>query len=598
MAYTADRADVRSHRASPAQRRFRFTPWIIGGLVVALVGAGGAYAAAKLVKSSCTGSVTAAVVASPATATLLEGLATKWSETDPVVAGQCAHVSVTGRDTAVMAQALGTEWDAKTGAAPDVWVPDSSAWVRRASTAAIAERMMPDLQPSLARSPTVLAMPKPMAEALGWPDGELSWQDMINKVAADPQGWAKYNKAEWGKFKFGMSDPLQSTAGLLALMAILDGNDDGEVTPDEQATLAKLKQERAVYTNTTGQLLEGLAAADKQGAAQGLQYVSAFPALEQDVLTYNKANPHTPLVAVYPSNGSADADNPYLILEAPWAKKDKQEVAKAFLAFARGPEGRKVFLDAGFRDPNRVGGSALSGNASFSARIKTVPRAVLLPESVKQSMDTWTALTRPTNVLLVLDVSGSMNEAVPGTGKTRMQLAREAAHAAVTLFDADVSAGLWSFSSRQAGNQDYKPLVPIGKVGEAVAGKTTRRDQMVAAIDKLTAVGDTGLYDTAAAAQQAVVDAFQPGATNLVVLMTDGTNDDPTGGLNLDQLRAKLQANAASDKKVPIVTVGYGNDADFAALQDISRTSGGTLYTSKTAFDINDVLLTAIFGRV
>ncbi|WP_426514381.1 substrate-binding and VWA domain-containing protein [Dactylosporangium sp. McL0621] len=587
---------MRSHRRSPAQDHFRGTPWIVGGLVAALVAGGGWFAYGKLTTTSCTGTVTASVVASPATATLLEDLATKWSATDPAVAGQCVHVAVSARDTAVMAQALGTEWDAKTGTPPDVWVPDSTAWVRRASTAAIAERMMPDLQPSLARTPSVLAMPKPMAEALGWPDGELSWQDLINKVAADPQGWAKYNQAGWGQFKLGMSDPLQSTAGLLALMAILDGNDDGEVTPDEQATLAKLKSERAVYTDTTAQLLDGLSKADRAGADAGLRYVSAFPALEQDVLTYNKANPHTPLVAVYPSNGSADADNPYLILEAPWASKDKQDAAKAFLAYARGPEGRKVFLDAGFRDPNRVAGTALSGS-TFAARIKTVPRAVLLPESVKQSMDTWTALTRPTNVLLVLDVSGSMNEQVPGTGKTRMQLAKDAAHGAVALFDGNVDAGLWVFSTKQNGTTDYKQLVPIGRVGDSVGGKP-RRDQMTTSIDKLAATGDTGLYDTAAAAQQAVADAYRPGATNLVVLMTDGKNDDSTGGLNLDQLREKLQANAGSDKKVPIVTVGYGNDADFASLQEISRVSGGTLYTSKTAFDINEVLLTAIFGKV
>ncbi|WP_238019939.1 substrate-binding and VWA domain-containing protein [Dactylosporangium sp. AC04546] len=595
MAYTAERADVRSHRRSPAQRRFRFTPWIIGGLVVVLAGAGGFIAWNKLVANACSGDVTATIVASPSTATLLEGLAAKWEATDPAVAGQCAHVAVTARETAVMAQALGTEWDNKTGTPPDVWVPDSTAWVRRASTAAIAERMMPDLQPSLARTPSVLAMPKPMAEALGWPGGELSWQDLINTVAADPAGWSKYQKPDWGAFKFGMTDPLQSTSGLLALMAILDGNDDGEVTPEEQATLAKLKQQRAVYTNTTAQLLDGLSKADKQGGA--LQYVSAFPALEQDVLTYNKANPKVPLVAVYPSNGSADADNPYLVLEAPWAQKDKQDVAKAFLTYLRGPDGRKVFLDAGFRDPNRAAGAPLTGNAAFSAKIKTVPRAVLLPESVKQSMDSWTALTRPTNVLLVLDVSGSMAEQVPGTGKTRMQLAKEAARGAVQLFDGEVDAGLWVFSTKQNGVQDYKQLIPIGRIADQVAGKP-RRDQMVAAIDKLTPIGDTGLYDTAAAAQQAVVDAYKPGATNLVVLMTDGKNDDSTGGLTLDALRTKLQANAGSEKKVPVVTVGYGNDADFAALQEISRVSGGTLYTSKTAFDINEVLMTAIFGKV
>src|SRR3954471_19474629 len=104
MAHPADRADVRSHRRSPAQHRFRFTPWIIGGLVVVLAGAGGYLAFARLAQTTWTGSGPASGVASPATATLLEGLATTWAETDPTVAGQCVHVSVSARDTAVMAQ--------------------------------------------------------------------------------------------------------------------------------------------------------------------------------------------------------------------------------------------------------------------------------------------------------------------------------------------------------------------------------------------------------------------------------------------------------------------------------------------------------------
>jgi Ca-activated chloride channel family protein len=394
-----------------------------------------------------------------------------------------------------------------------------------------------------------------------------------------------------------MTDPLTSTAGLLSLMAILDLNDDGEVSADEQATVFKLKQLRAIYTETTAQITTELSKADQQGTEAALKYVSAFPALEQDVLNYNRGNPKMPLVAVYPSNGSGDADNPFLVLDAPWADKQRQDVAKAFLAYARGPVGKKAFLDAGFRDANRVAGQPLTGNAAFAPKIKTVPRAVLLPESVKQSMDTWTALTRPTNVLLVLDISGSMNEQVPGTGKTRLQLAKDAARGAVGLFADDVTAGLWVFSTKQQGNTDWRSVVPLGKVSDEVAGKP-RRDQMISSIDKLAAIGDTGLYDTVAAAQQAVADAYKPGATNLVVLMTDGKNDDSTGGLSLDALRAKLDANAKSDKKVPVVTVGYGDDADFVALQDISRVSGGSLYTSKTAFDINQVLLTAIFGRV
>ena len=232
MANTARTANVRSHRRGASGRRLPIAPWIIAAVIVVLMGGAGAYGVSFLLKNGCTGSVKANIVAAPATATLLEGLARGWADTSPAVGDACASVEIAGRDTAIMAQSLGTDWDSKAGAPPDVWVPDSTAWVRRASTAATAERMMPDLQPSLARTPAVIAMPRPMAEALGWPTGELSWQDLANKTAADPAGWGKYGKPEWGPFRFGMTDPLKSTAGLLSLMAVLDGNDDGEVSAE------------------------------------------------------------------------------------------------------------------------------------------------------------------------------------------------------------------------------------------------------------------------------------------------------------------------------------------------------------------------------
>jgi Ca-activated chloride channel family protein len=591
-------ATVRSHRRGGPRRQRRILPWVVIPLVLGLVagGLGGGYL--YLLRESCHGQARATIVSSPGMAPLLQGLATQWSQTGPAVGGICAGVEVTGRDSALMAQALGTDWDEKSnGPRPDVWVPDSTAWVRRASTAAIAERMMPDMQPSLARTPTVIAMPKPMAEALGWPDAKVSWQDLINKYAASPDGWKKLNKP-WGQFKFGMTDPLKSTAGLLALMAILDQNDDGEVTAEEQASVVKLKQVRAVYTDDTGQIFAELKKADAQGADAALRYLSAFPALEQDILAYNQANPHVPLVALYPTNGSGDADHPYLVLNAPGASRQRQDVARAFLAYARGPDGRKVFLAKGFRDSNRAPGAALTEVNGFAPRVVTLPRAVLLPESVQQTMDTWTALTRSSNVLLVLDVSGSMKTPVPGTSKTRLALAKEAATSAVSLFGDETAAGLWIFSTKQDGARDYRQLVPLGKLTEEVGGRT-RKDAMLAAIDRLTATGDTALYDTIAAAQQAVLDNFRRGATNLVVLLTDGKNDNPAGGLTLDQLRTKLaQTSADPAHRVPIVTVGYGEDADFAILQEISRITGAQSYSSKTSFDINQVLLTAIFGRV
>jgi Ca-activated chloride channel family protein len=594
-------AAVRSHRRGGPRRRLIVTPWIVFSVVGALSLAGLSVGYAYVVRGSCSGQVKATIISSPNIQPVIAALARGWQDTQPAVRGRCAAVEIVARDSAVLAQALGAngDWDTKTeGPPPDVWMPDSSVWVRRASTAAIAERMMPDLQPSVARTPAVIAMPKPMAEALGWPKVQLSWQEVINKFAGSPDGWKTFNK-DWGPFKFGMTDPLKSTAGLLALMAVLDGNDDGEVGPDEQNAVLKLKQVRAIYAASTDQIFSELRSADGQGQDAALKYVSAFPALEQDVLTYNQNNPKVPLVAIYPTNGSGDADYPYLALDAPWATRDRQAAAKSFLQYLRGPQGRSAFLNRGFRDSNRAAGKGLTEINGFAAKLATLPRAVLLADSVKQSMDTWTALTRPTNVLVVLDVSGSMNDPVPGTGRTKLALAKDAAKSAVSLFAGDTRAGLWAFSSKQDGTKPYRSLVPIGKIGDQVNGHG-RKDEMLSQIDRLQATGATGLYDTIAAAQQIVVDSFQSGSTNLVVLMTDGKNEPDGGaGISVDQLKDRLtQNNSDKNRRVPVVTVGYGEDADFAILQNISASTGATSYTSKTGFDINQVLLTAIFGRV
>ena len=207
-------------------------------------------------------------------------------------------------------------------------------------------------------------------------------------------------------------------------------------------------------------------------------------------------------------------------------------------------------------------------------------------------------MTRQTNLLLVLDVSGSMNSLVAGVGKTRLALAKAAAITAVQKFDGQANVGLWVFSTGLVGKRDYKALVPLGALGDTMPDGLTRQQDMIAAINQLSAGGNTGLYDTIAAAQAEVVANYKPGATNLVVLMTDGRNEDDTGGLNLDQLKLKLEKVRATSKNVPVITIGYGEDADYATLQDIHRTWGTASLSSKTSFDINQVLLAARFGAV
>ncbi len=588
-------ATVRSHRRGGPRRRLNVAPWIVISMVVVLVGAGLGGGYVWLIKQSCSGQVKATVIASPATAPILEGLSRQWATGEPSVDGRCASVVIETKDSAEVATALQNPWDAKVnGPAPDAWVPQSTAWVRKAASDADAERMIPDRQPSIARSPTVIAMPKPMAEKLGWPQKALTWQDII-AAAKNKDGWKAYGMPDWGPFKLGMTNPAVSTAGLLALTAILDADDDEEISSAEQDNLYQLKQGMALYTDRTEDILTEFARQSAQSPDAGLKYISAFPALEQDVLNHNLRNPKAPLVAIYP-NTSIEADHPFLVLNAEWSRTDAQKVATEFMAFVRGDVGEKQLLDAGFRDPNRVPGKDLTLQNGLAPQITALPRAVLLPDSVVRTVTTWTAATRSTNVLLVLDVSGSMNEVVPGFGKTRLVMAKKAASDAINLFGDDARVGLWVFSSALSGTRDYKIVVPLDKISNTVGGRT-RRAQLLAAVDGLVATNDTGLYDTVAAAQKALLDGYQQGSLNLVVVMTDGKNDDPTGGLSLEQLKAALTKNASdTGHKVPIATVAYGEKADFNALNEISTLTGGIAFESRESFDIQQVLQSAIFN--
>jgi len=167
---------VRSHRRGGPRRRVALAPWLITITVVALLGAGVTAGYAYFFRGGCTGDAVATVVVTPRIESIIKGLSGRWAETTPSVRDTCARVIIDARDSAEVSNALAGEWDTKTmGTPPDAWVPDSTAWVRRASADADAERIMPDLQPSLARTPTVIAMPKDMAQAAGMIGKPLKW---------------------------------------------------------------------------------------------------------------------------------------------------------------------------------------------------------------------------------------------------------------------------------------------------------------------------------------------------------------------------------------------------------------------------------------
>jgi Ca-activated chloride channel family protein len=255
----------------------------------------------------------------------------------------------------------------------------------------------------------------------------------------------------------------------------------------------------------------------------------------------------------------------------------------------KGDSGRTAVLDKGFRDSNRAAGPKLTPAKGVVTKLTALPRAVLLADAISKTVSYWNALTRPANVLLLLDVSGSMRDQVPGTGQTKLDLTKSAAQQALKMFGDDSQVGLWVFAAAAQGNAAYKELVKIGRLSEA-----DRRKKLTEEVNKLAPGGNTGMYDSIWAAHQAMTSAYASGSENIVVLLTDGA-DDNRSTLKLPELIDRLK-NADKAKPVKVITIPLGRQTDNQALTDITLATGVLRpYDASRAFDIERVLISALF---
>jgi Ca-activated chloride channel homolog len=566
------------------------------------------------------GSLPLHVVASPDQAGVITQAAAEYERRRPAVEDRCVDVQVRGTDSVEAAAALSTGWDESTqGARPDVWVPASSTWALQVALRQQASKqavLIPLEFPKVATTPMVMAMPKPMAQALGWPRRALSFGDLLGAVR-NPQGWGALGHPEWGAFKLGKTDPNLSTPGLEALIGAVFAA-TGQTTELSVETLVEqedqLRQvilglERAPGqdADTPATFLANLQQADQAGQALG--FVSAVPLDEKSVWDYNRGNasgleeitggrdkPKVPLVAVYPQEGTLEADHPWVVLRAPWVDEAKRQAAAGFLDYLRSEPIQARFQEAGFRTSEGRPGPQLS---EANGLLPDQPSRVLAPPAAKvvaAALESWNAARKRSNVLAVYDVSGSMKEEVPGTGgKTKIDIVKTAAGQALALFAPETNLGTWLFSSNLAGTRDWVESVPIGPTNARLPNGKSRRQVLTEALARLQATdGDTGLYDTTLAAFRTLQHSYAPQRINIVVLLTDGINDDPTGGIDKAELLRRLKAEQQKDRPVRIITIAYGANADARSLKQIADVTGGLAYVSRDPRDILRVFTDAI----
>jgi Ca-activated chloride channel family protein len=552
------------------------------------------------------------LAASSEKAALLKTIATDYNAGNHTAAGACVQVDVVSKASGGAAEALARGWDeAVDGPRPDVWSPASSSWavILRQRTSA---RDKPDLVPgdkpsdlpSVAQTPLVLAMPKPMAEALGYPAKPVGFGDLL-ALSRDPAGWGRHGHPEWGAFRLGKTNPNFSTSGLNATIgayfaATGVSSDLTAANVADPKTVAYVKGVEASvvhYGDTTLTFLSNLQAADDRG--QGLSYISACTIEEKSVWDYNEGNPTgdpktlgkhrkpgVPLVAIYPKEGTLFSDNPYVVLQAPWVDDAKRAAAADFLTYLQGDKPQQRFKDAAFRDykgraSDKV--SAKNGMDPSQPRLRLSPPAPAVLDLVQKS---WDSLRKRARVLEVIDVSGSMGEGVAKAGRTKLDLAKEAAVRALSQYSPDDEVGLWVFSSNVNGRPaPYVELVPIAPVRQNLAELSKR-------INSLVPNGGTALYATARASVSFVKQSFDPQRINAVIFLTDGKNEYQPD-TNLDSLLRDLVTEDESTA-VRVFTIGYGDDADLPTLSRIAAASRGASYDASDPASIDKVFTAVI----
>ncbi|MBA2560229.1 MAG: VWA domain-containing protein [Propionibacteriales bacterium] len=482
--------------------------------------------------------------------------------------GECVKVAVTASGSGTTAAEIARPAGQGLAAAlPDVWIPDSTLWVSIARASDVGAARTATKAVSVATSPVVIAMPRDRAESLGWPDAGPSWRELLGDNGSG--------------LRLATTDPRVDAAGLASVLGILDDSSSTALVGVARRLRVPLLADR-------------LAA---QAVADGT--VDAIPSTEQDVILANREADGREVVAAYDRSLRTSLDFPMVTVTPDDVETPSAETARATSVLREAlldPATQRLFSGAGLRG---VSGDLPPGYGQrrgvLDVPLTTPPET--RPADVSAIVDGWAAFGRRSNVLVVVDRSGSMSESLPGARTTKAELARAPLLGVVQGLAPDSEMGLWSFTTGLP-NGDIEKSVPLGPVDEPIKGSVfeTRRAALVSAVGGLDPVpgGGTPLYDSVLAAYRAALDDFSYGRLNAVIVVTDGRNADRRS-ITLPRLIDQLRVLYDGVRPVRIITLAYGADADLLTLRQIADITGGQSYRALTAQQVA-AMFTSMLG--
>ncbi len=452
---------------------------------------------------------------------------------------------------------------------PTVWSPASSVYipVANAEWRKIHGSDLVTGNPNdLVLSPVVIAMWRPMAQALGWPDKAIGWAD-IAALATSEEGWSAYGHPEWGKFKFGHTHPAYSNSGIVSIIAEAYAGADKQRgltesdlnDPKVREFMAAVEKSVIHYGTSTGFFGERM-------FERGPSYLSAAVLYEnlvvaQETKRLSGQSSQIPVVAIYPKEGTFWTNNPYVVVNAPWVTEEQREAAGIFETFLLDRPQQLKALEYGFRpaDPSIPLSAPLDSQHGIDI---TQPKTILeIPSAtvIDKIQTLWRETKKPVDLVVVMDISGSMRG-------DKITTARASLLEFVKKLDDRDRLQIILFSS------NISTLTPLSRLGP-------KRQVVLDSVSGIFEQGETKLYDAALAAYQDLTENGDPDHIRAIVVLSDG--EDTASAQPLDRVMAQINASAGEGgNAIKIFTIAFGDGADTSVLKSIAEPTGGKQYNS------------------
>jgi Ca-activated chloride channel family protein len=452
---------------------------------------------------------------------------------------------------------------------PTVWSPASSIYIPVANAEwkkTHADQLVTGTPNDLVLSPVVIAMWRPMAQALGWPDKRLGWEDIAN-LASSPDGWQAYGHPEWGPFKFGHTHPAYSNSGLVSIIAESyagagkqRGLNEADLKNPELANFISAVESGVIhYGTSTGFFATRMFERGPSYLSAAVIYENLI--VEQEARRLDGTSSQIPVVAIYPKEGTFWSNHPYAVLNAPWVTDEQKLAAVTFESFLLDRSAQLKALEYGFRpaDPS----ISLSSPIDYQHGVDpSEPKTTLeIPTApvIEGIQELWRQNKKPVDLTVVMDVSGSM-------AGDKITTARSSLMEFVNKLEDRDRIKIIIFSN------EITVLTDLTEIGP-------KRSNVLDSISGIFENGDTRLYDASLQAYSDHQLDANPRHIRSIVILTDGQDTASTS--TLEDLMVLIRKNQGEGgNSIKLFTIAFGDDADRDILKMIADPTGGKEYDS------------------